>query len=466
MYRDETVTSPAKSADIFRPQARSLEGKSFDVIRWLYNLIFNFALVIAAPFYFVKLMRRGGWRENFGQRWGIYDAGIKHSLTNREIVWLHAVSVGEVNLCLRLVQALETRLPYHKIVVSTTTSTGMAELKRRLPASATRIYYPIDRHQQVQRALGTIHPVAMVLIESELWPNMLWGLQRRRIPYYLVNARLSDRSFRRHRKAGFLFRPLFAGFSGIGAQTPEDVERLHQLGARPEAIQITGSLKFDASPPTPGNSSLDVRALLGQLGVKESSPILIGGSTHAGEEIILARIAQRVRKRFPSLFLILVPRHQERGGEVGKALTELGMRFVYRSLLTRETSHSPRSVDCLLVNTTGELRSFYACADVVFIGKSLTAHGGQNPIEPAALGKAVVVGPNMENFSQITDEFLQSRAILQVKDESGLEQTVIDLLSSEKRRNKLGRMAADVVRKKQGGLEKTMDMIVAGIKAT
>jgi len=156
------------------------------VIRWIYNLLFNVGLVFAAPFYFLKLQRRGGWRENFGQRWGLYEGVLKQTLTNRRVVWLHAVSVGEVNLCLQLVDALQRRLPHHKLVVSTTTSTGMAELKRRLPGSVTRIYYPIDRRRQVQRALSAIHPRAMVFIESELWPNMIWGLQRRGIPYFLV----------------------------------------------------------------------------------------------------------------------------------------------------------------------------------------------------------------------------------------------------------------------------------------
>ncbi len=428
------------------------------MIRWLYNRIFDLGLLIAAPFYFLKLWRRGGWFEDFGQRWGRYNGVLKQTLTNREIIWLHAVSVGEVNLCLQLVAALQHRLPYHKIVVSTTTSTGMAELKSRLPGNVSRIYYPIDRHRQVQRALSAIHPQVFVLIESELWPNMIWGLQRQGIPYFLVNARISDRSFRRYQKAGFFFRSIFGGFRGIAVQTPQDAERLNRLGVRPEAIHVTGSLKFDAAIPT-GKAPINAPSLLKQVGVQADRTILIGGSTHAGEEAILAQIVGRLREDFPQLFLVLVPRHHERGGEVGRSLSEMGIRFLFRSLITPEFQADTGTFDCLLVNTTGELRSFYAGADLVFVGKSLTAHGGQNPIEPAALGKPVIVGPNMENFQTIMQQFLQAEAILQVADEAELETTLRRLLSRPNLREEIGKKAQAVVQQNQGAVNKAVDMI-------
>ena len=433
------------------------------MIRWLYNLLFNLGLVVAAPFYFLKLQRRGGWRENFGQRWGRYDGVLKQTLTNRRVVWLHAVSVGEVNLCLQLVDALQLRLPHHKLVVSTTTSTGMAELKRRLPSSVSRIYYPIDRRRQVQRALSAIHPRVMVFIESELWPNMIWGLQRRGIPYFLVNARISERSHRRYLQGAFLFRGIFAGFRGIAVQSPEDGARLESLGVPARAIHLTGSLKFDAAIP-PGKPPIDARALLRQIGVQDDALILVAGSTHAGEEVILARIAERLRAHFPNFFLILVPRHQERGGEVGKALTELGIRFVFRSLIHPEFRSPDGSVDCLVVNTTGELRSFYSCADVVFIGKSLTAQGGQNPIEPAALGKPVVFGPHMENFPQISAQFLRQRGALQIADETDLEKNLEKLLASPAERRELGARGQAVVRENQGAMNKTVEMIATTVE--
>lgn len=418
---------------------------------------------MAAPFYFLKLWRRGGWRDDFGQRWGRYNGILKQTLTNREVLWLHAVSVGEVNLCLHLVSELQQRLPYHKIVVSTTTSTGMAELKKRLPGNVSRIYYPIDRYSHVQRALSAIHPQLFVLIESELWPNMIWGLQRRGIPYFLVNARISDRSFRRYQIARYLFGPIFGGFRGIAVQTSGDAERLKKLGVRPEVIHLTGSLKFDAAIPAV-TAPLDARSLLQQVGVAGDAIILIGGSTHAGEEAILARITLRLRREFPRLFLILVPRHHERGAEVGRTLTETGLSFLFRSLITPTFQSGAGSYDCLLVNTTGELRSFYAVASMVFIGKSLSAHGGQNPIEPAALGKAVVVGPHMENFQTIVQQFTQVGAILQVSDETELELAIRELLSDPNRREDLGKKAMAVVQKNQGAVAKAVEMIVSEVK--
>jgi 3-deoxy-D-manno-octulosonic-acid transferase len=435
------------------------------VKRFLYNVLLNIGFALSAPFYFLKMYRRGNWVAGFGQRFGQYDGKLKQALTNRRILWIHAVSVGEVAVCTRLIAALEPRLPNHKFVVSTTTSTGMGELHRRLPSHVSKIYYPIDRRKHVQRALGSIHPEALIFVEAEIWPNMIWGLQRRGLPYFLVNARISDRSQRGYRRAGFLFRDLFAGFTGVGAQSEADAARLRELGVQPEAIHVVGSLKFADDAPAAG-LRLDVAGLLAQLGVDGSAPVLVGGSTHPGEEAILARAIRQLRTRFPKLFLVLVPRHHERGAEVGRELTELGVRFAYRNEITPGLQRAPGEIDCLLVNTTGELRYFYDRADVVFVGKSLTVGGGQNPIEPAALGKAVIFGPRMENFPQVVPQFLARGGAVSVADATEFERVLGDLLSRPERRAELGRIAREVVRDNQGGLEKTVEMIVAGLCGT
>lgn len=409
------------------------------------------------------MARRGDWRRGFGQRFGHYETGLKHALTNRDVIWLHAVSVGEANLVVGLIAALEKRLPNHKFVVSTTTSTGMSVLRRCLPDRVARIYYPIDRRKHVQRAMGTIHPEAVVLVEAELWPNFLWSLQRRNVPYFLVNARISERSHRGYRRYGFLFRELFAGFAGVTAQNDADAGRLRELGVPADAIRVVGSLKFD-SVKLETARRLDVTALLRQLGVDAQQPVLVGGSTHAGEEKILAGMVLRLRQRFPALFLILVPRHHERGREVGDELKRAGVRFVFRTEITAETRHAPGGVECLLVNTTGELLSFYDRADLVFVGKSLTAEGGQNPIEAAALGKAVLFGPHMENFPQVVPQFLQAGGAIQVLDAAALERTVADLLADPERRAEVGRRGLAVVRKNAGALEETVELIASRVK--
>jgi 3-deoxy-D-manno-octulosonic-acid transferase len=419
--------------------------------------------VLAAPYYFMRLRRRGNWRPGFRERFGHYNAGLKQALTNRDVIWIHAVSVGEVNLCTQLIRALEPHVPNLKIVVSTTTTTGMAELRRHLPTHISKIYYPIDRRKSVSRALAAINPKVIVLVEAEIWPNFIWRAQKLGIPLFLANARLSDRSYRGYKRLGFLFRPLFASFAGVGAQNETDAARLREVGCRPEVISIVGNLKFDAAKLNE-RQTLDVPALLRQLGVPDDAPILLGGSTHAGEEAILAELAQRLRVQFPKLFLVLVPRHFERAREVGRQLRERGVKFVCRNEIFANTQFREGELDCLLVNTTGELRFFYRNATVVFIGKSLTAIGGQNPIEPGAVGKAMVFGPNMQNFAGITHNFLEKSAAIQVNSPEALEKTIAELLADKARRAELGRNALEVVAENLGAIDRTVEMILEQLK--
>ena len=411
----------------------------------------------------MRMRRRGNWLPGFPERFGHYHTGLKQALTNRHVIWIHAVSVGEVNLCTQLIRALEPRVPNIKIVVSTTTTTGMAELRRHLPTHISKIYYPVDWRKSVNRAFAVIHPKAIVLIEAEIWPNFIWRAQRLGVPLFLANARLSDRSYRGYKRLGFLFRPLFASFAGVGAQNETDAARLREVGCRPEVIRIVGNLKFDAAKLNE-RLALDVPALLRQLGVPDDAPILLGGSTHDGEEVILAEIAQRLRQRFPKLFLVLVPRHFERAMEVGRKLRERGVKFVCRNEIFANTQFRAGELDCLLVNTTGELRFFYRNATVAFIGKSLTAIGGQNPIEPGALGRAMVFGPNMQNFADITNQFLKKNGALQVNSPEELEKIIAELLADPARREELGRNALAVVADNLGAIDRTVEMILEQLK--
>ena len=433
-------------------------------MRTLYNILFLLGFVLSAPYYFWRMWRRGNWQAGFSERFAQYDPKLKQALTNRHSLWLHAVSVGEVGVCTQLIRALEPRLPNAKVVVSTTTTTGMGELKKKLPIHIGKIYYPIDRRSYVARAQAVVHPAAIILVEAEIWPNFIWRAQQQRIPLFLVNARLSDRSYRGYKRFGFLFRPLFRGFAGVGAQNETDAARLRELGFRPEAIHVVGSLKFDAAQ-LDGKRPLDVPVLFRQLGVREGVPVLVCGSTHAGEETVLADIFLRLRQKFPDLFLVLVPRHQERSRSVGAELESRGIKFAYRSELKRTTAtkFAPGELQCLLVNTTGELKCFYEFATLIFVGKSLTAEGGQNPIEPGALGKAMVFGPNMQNFADVTQNFLSRDGAVQVWDAAELESTLASLLANAPRREQLGQNALAVVRENLGATDRTVEMILAGV---
>ena len=428
-------------------------------MRTLYNILFLVFFALSSPYYFWRLRRRGDWVRNFGQRFAIYDASIKQALTNRDVIWLHAVSVGEVNLCTQLIHALELRVPNLKIVVSCTTTTGMAELRRRLPTHITKIYYPLDRRKYIRRALATFDPKVIVLVEAEIWPNFLWRASDLKIPLFLANARLSERSYLRYKKFGWLFRPLFAAFTNVGCQNEEDAQRLRDVGCRPESVQVVGNLKFDAAKLNE-QRKLDVRGLLRQIGVADDALLLVAGSTHDGEEILLAEMAARLRQKFPKLFLVLVPRHFERGKDIGQKLKTRGVKFVYRSDVFARTQLAAGAADCLLVDTTGELKFFYELASVVFVGKSLTAIGGQNPIEPGALGKAIVFGPNMQNFADITRSFLKKDAAVQVEKAADLERALAELLENPPRRAELGRRALEVVAENLGAVERTVDLIL------
>jgi 3-deoxy-D-manno-octulosonic-acid transferase len=428
-------------------------------MRSLYNILFMACFALAAPYYFFRLWRRGDWRRGFGQRFGQYGSKLKQAVTNRNILWLHAVSVGEANLAAKLVAALEARLPHVKMVVSTTTSTGMGRLREHLPNHVEKIYYPIDRRRYVQRAHGILHPEAVILVEAELWPNFLWQAARRGVPVFLVNARISGKSFRRYRRFGFLFRRFFAQLAGVCAQSARDAERLVALGCRPEAVHVVGSLKFDP-PPAVAARPVDVEKILRHLGVPAGAPVLVAGSTHDGEEAVLAEIHRRLKARHPGLFLVLVPRHQERARQVAHQLGRRRVRFVLRSEFSFSADYAARPPDCLLVNSTGELRFFFEHAAVAFVGKSLLGTGGQNPIEPAALGLPVVVGPNMQNFPDVLPKFLEAQALVQVPDAAALETALDDLLRDPARRAELGRRAREVVERNRGALDRTVELLV------
>ncbi len=428
-------------------------------MRTIYTIVFTLGFFLASPYYFFRIWRRGNWREGFSERFARYPARVKQALSNRQMVWLHGVSVGEANLAALLTLALERRLPHLKFVVSTTTTTGMGELRRKLPTLVEKIYFPIDRRPWVRRAFSVLRPEVVVFLEAELWPNFLWHARRRRVPVVLANARISERSFRRYHRAGFLFRDLFRGLAAVTTQSERDSDRLEALGCRRHALRVVGSLKFE-TPIAADHRPLDVPGILRGAGMPDGALVLLACSTHDGEEALLADAFRRLRKRHPSLYLVLVPRHFERSRSIGGQLERRRIRYVYRSEVTAGTPLPPGSSECLVVNSTGELRHFYPHASVVFVGKSLVGRGGQTPIEPAAAGRPILFGPHMENFPDIAPRFIEADAAVQVADAAELEEVLDSLLSDEQRRETLGRNALAVVESNRGALERTVELIV------
>lgn len=430
-------------------------------MRIVYNILFAIFFVLSLPYYFYRLWRRGNWRVGVGQRFGFYDAKLRDKLAGRKVIWFHAVSVGEVNLCALLIAALGARLDGWTVLASTTTTTGMEELRRKLTPDVIKIYYPVDFPLCVNRALKVIRPQVVTLVEAEIWPNLMWRLRDLDVPVLLANARLSDRSARRYGQCGFLFRSIFSNLAAVGVQNDGDAARLVSVGCRSENVKVTGNLKFDAIDLVTEHR-IDPRRILNWAGISDEALVLLGSSTHAGEERLLAEIYQRLRPTHSRLRLVVVPRHFERGAEVKRELTDLGLVCCLRSdySLSDSADHSgkPES-DCLIVDSTGELRFFFDVADVVFVGKSMLACGGQNPIEPAAAAKAVVFGPHMENFRIIAKNFVKTGSMIQVRDRKELEQVLERLVNSEPERRSLGEAAQAEVNRNRGALERTVDLV-------
>lgn len=428
------------------------------IIRCAYNLAFLVLLLLSLPWLLLRLVRRGQWRPQFRQRFGGFTPAEARVFDRGNVLWLHAVSVGEVGLVVRVAAALQPLLPQARLVVSTTTTTGMAELQRRLPPDIPRIYYPLDLRAWVRRSLSTVRPQAVVLIEAEFWPNFLWQARDSSVPVLLVNARVSQSSRDRYRRLHWIFQDLFGLLSLVCCGSAAEAECMREMGCRPEALRVVGNLKYDLVDQS--EAQPDVRPLLAQAGVDPDQPILLGGSTHPNEEKLLGRVFLRLKTEFPRLFLVVVPRHFERAPDALRDLEALGLKPVRRTQLTTRPIPNP---DVLVVDSTGELRSFYDQATVVVMGKSFHAHGGQNPVEPAAAGRAIVTGPNMENFHWIMEDFRRHDAVVQVSDEAALESAVARLLRNSSLRESLGQRARAAVQAGAGALERTARHIVAEV---
>jgi 3-deoxy-D-manno-octulosonic-acid transferase len=412
------------------------------MIRLIYNLLWPVGILFFLPGYLLKMVRRGGYREKFGQRLGIYDLELRARMSQRgrkRPTWLHAVSVGEVMIALKLAQQLRALEPDVPCVLTTTTTTGFALAKKNAPPWIEVMYTPLDFWPVMRRAFCTIRPAKIVLVEAEIWPNLAAKAHAQRIPLALVNARLSPRSERRFRQFRFFVAPTFRLLDLVCVQERDDVERWPALGVSRSAIKYTGSIKYD---PTGLDDRADIDEARRLAPVSPGRPVLFGGSTHRGEEEILAKIFARLRQKFPSLCLFIAPRHVERVREIRAQLEVLQLQVW---LASEATNHSEAEVDCVLLDTTGDLRRWYSIATVVFIGKSMTAHGGQNPVEPIMARRPVVFGPHMENFVTLAATLVSKEGAIQVHDVESLERTIENLLGDTEARQRLVRNAREVL---------------------
>jgi 3-deoxy-D-manno-octulosonic-acid transferase len=425
------------------------------MIRLFYNLLYPLGLIFFLPGQISKLLRRGNYRHKLGQRFGFYDRAVRARLASHRCTWIHAVSVGEVAIALKLAAKLQEADADFFCVLTTTTTTGFHVATSEAGAGMEVLYSPLDLWPIIRRAFAVVRPVRIVLVEAEVWPNFAAEARNRRVPLALVNARLSKRSEARFRRFRSLIKPTFDCLDAVCVQEPEDVARWVGLGVSSERIHHVGSIKYD-----PAGIRLDPELPLETLrsfGLDRDSPILFGGSTHPGEEEVLGEIFQRLLVDFPTFTLIIAPRHVERVGEIRGRLERLGLKVALRSEVHQAGSVVP---DCLVLDTTGELRHWYAVATIVFVGKSLTARGGQNPVEPILAGKPVLFGPHMENFSALAQALVANNAAVEVRDPNSLQQQIAWLLRDREAALRLVANAQSVLARHAGATERTAALIM------
>ena len=418
-------------------------------MRYLYSLL----MYVAAPLFSVVLLFRGlrdrSYWQNFGERFG-GGASLE-----QPCIWVHAVSVGEVQAAAALVNTLRERYPDIPIVVTTFTPTGAGRARALFKDRAQVRYLPFDLPGAVRRFLKKIRPRIAVIFETELWPNLYHQCGRRRVPLVLASARLSDRSVGRYRRLGALFRETLAQGVVVAAQGEADANRFRSLGADPSNTHVTGNLKFDFSVP----ADITERGRVMRDYYAPGRQVWVAGSTHGGgEEDALIEAQKIVRTRLPNALLIMAPRHPNRFGEVAAQLVSRGIRFIRRS--QTPAAGAIGEADIMLLDSLGELLDFYAAGDVAFVGGSLVPIGGHNLLEPAALGMPILTGPHNSNSAEAARLLIAKGAVQVAENPQELAEKVVALLKDPEGRARMGQEGRAFVEANRGALQKLLGLVI------
>ena len=416
------------------------------MIRRMYSAALGAALLAAAP---SALYRRvaSGIPLRLAQRLGY---GPQRN-THRPCGWIHAVSVGESITATPIVDGLRRLAPGLPLVMTTVTETGARVVAERFRDAVDHRYFPLDLPAAVRRAVNGINPAFLVCMETELWPNVLRTLAQRGVPVMIANGRVSDRSYPRYRVVRPFLRSVLGDVRVFAMQSDEDARRIIALGAAPERVFVTGNLKHE----TPPHRTESVEEWRQRLGLVDTEPLWIAGSTHRGEEEIVITAHARLRERVPDARLLIAPRHPERVPEVVELVKRHGLPVVRRS----ELSGAAVSGAVIVVDTLGELASIYSVGDVVFVGGSLAPHGGHNVLEPAMHGKPVLFGPHTQNFRESAGMLTARGGGIVVRDRNELEAVLARLLADPKARAAVGTAAREAVRSRPGAVRETLELI-------
>jgi 3-deoxy-D-manno-octulosonic-acid transferase len=419
----------------------------------LYSLAIICYAIALAPRLLYHAVRHGKYVGTLSERWGRLPTAI--NAQGARSIWVHAVSVGEVLATRALIPALRDRYPDHPIWLSTTTQTGRA-VATTLGGIDGLFYFPLDLSPVVTRVLDRVRPDLFVMVDTELWPNLLRHCQRRGVKTVLVNGRISDRSYPRYRLVRTFFKHVLDDVDRCCAQSDESGRRLTDLGAPPDRVSVTGNLKFDTLPVPDSRAAWLPHGVLRAFRIVEGRTVVVAASTHAGEETPVFEAFTRIRDRDQAALLIIAPRHPERCDEVMALAVGRGLETVRRSDLPVDSE--PRAA-VVVLDTVGELATLFQIATVVFLGGSLVSAGGHNVLEPAAWGKPVVFGPHMENFAEIAELFLSNRAALQIPSAGALEPTLSSLLGDSVQRAALGAAARALVEANRGATQRSLTVI-------
>jgi len=424
----------------------------------VYSLATVVLFAVASPWFLYQAVRHGKYLGSLAERLGRLPVSL--NLDREPSIWLHAVSVGETLTARALATDLKARYPRHRLFISTTTMTGQQVARGSFQMADGIFYFPLDLTIVVRRVLDIVRPQLFIMMETEIWPNLLRECQARAIRTIVINGRISARSFPRYRLVRPLFRRVLSLIDRFCVQGAETAGRLEALGAPPGRITITGSLKFDALQPPGDRAGLERGAdrVLRYFHVAAQRPVIVAGSTMPGEHEIVLKAFERVRTLAGNPLLILAPRKPEHFAQAEALARDAGFRTVRRSRLTIDEEIK---ADVVVLDTIGELAQVYQVAWAAFVGGSLVDIGGHNIMEPAFYGKPILFGPHMQNFAEIADSFLGAGAAVQVRSGRDLEDTLIDLLAHPARRARLGEAARALVDANRGATRRTLDAIAA-----
>jgi 3-deoxy-D-manno-octulosonic-acid transferase len=424
------------------------------MILFFYNLALLAALLVGAPWWLFRMATAQKYREGLLQRLGRVQS--PNGRAGRPLIWVHAVSVGEVLAVSRLVNALDAVLPGYFVAVSTTTRTGQALARERF--GSNRVFYcPLDLPWAVRACLNALQPRLLILAETEFWPNLLNSCFHRGIPVAVVNARISDRSWPRYMRLRRLWRPFLSRLSRVLAQSQTDASRLITIGCLPQCVEVAGNLKFDVLTTVEADATRQLRELASDL------RFIVAGSTLEGEESLLLAAWPRLLEADPRLVMVLAPRHTERFGAVESLLNASGIAWVIRSDWKSQPVGSlkpPQPGQIILLDTIGELASVYSLASVAFIGGSLIPAGGHNPLEPAQFAVPIVMGPHYANFRTITEDLLTHHA-MRIATKQDLAATLIELLQDRAGAEAMGERARQVFTHQAGATARALDALLA-----